>query len=101
LAPRAAAISSSTARSISSQVVKRPAVNRTAPRPCSTGTPIALSTGDCFTFPSWHADPVEAAMPGTLARSSEPVCPRKLTLSVFGRHCRGWPFLRTLSPRPT
>src|SRR5262249_30220514 len=42
----------SAARSISSSVVNRPILRRTAPRPSSGGTPMAWSTGDRQTLPS-------------------------------------------------
>ena len=58
---RARETSAAAARSISSSVVNRPTLSLTAPRPNSGGTPIAWSTGDRQTLPSWQADPVEAA----------------------------------------
>src|SRR3569623_53574 len=63
----AAADSNPAARSISSSVVNRPTLRRTAPLPTSGGTRIAHSTGDWVIDPSWQALPVEAATPGTLA----------------------------------
>ena len=65
--------------------MNRPTLNRTAPRPICGSTPIACKTGESVTWPSWHAEPVEAAISGMAAKISLPTWPTKLTLSVFGQ----------------
>jgi len=89
----------SAARSSSSIVVGRPRLKRTAPNPRSAVIPMALSTPDSSPLPSWHADPVDAAISGVAARRSQPVIPRKLTLRVLGSLFDRWPFNSTPSIR--
>ena len=66
----------STAFSISSSVVKRPRLKRTAPKPYSSPTPIAFNTGDNSLDVSWHAEPRAAAAlyAFTKARKKPVVC---------------------------
>src|SRR5450755_347183 len=59
----------SAARSTSSDVVARPSVSRTDPRASTAGIPIANNTPEAVSPPSWHADPVDAAISGVAARS--------------------------------
>jgi hypothetical protein len=77
------------ARSISASVVNRPTLRRTAPRPSSGETPIAASTGERLTRPSWHAEPVEAAISGTASSNSAPTPPRRRDRSAWSRCRRG------------
>src|SRR5438876_5498114 len=58
------------ARSISSSVVKRPTLSRTAPRPRFADTPMHFRTGDNVTCPSWQAEPVDAAISGAFCNNS-------------------------------
>ena len=83
--PRQARASESAARSISSDAVCRPSVSRTEPRASPTATPIARTTAEACSRPSWQADPVEAAISGAPAKSLDANAPGNRTLSVFGR----------------
>ena len=56
------------------------------------------NTGDSVIWPSWQAEPVEAAISGTFCSNSAPMWPTKLTLSVFGNRSSGWPFSAIRSP---
>ena len=60
---------------------------------------MAARTGERVTEPAWQADPVDAATPGSIARTSAPTLPTKLTLSVFGNRAVGWPLSVTFSPK--
>jgi hypothetical protein len=84
------------ARSISSSVVIRPTLSRTAPLPTPDGTFMARNTADCVTWPSRQADPVDAAISGTFASNSLPIWSKKFTFNVFGNRFSGWP-LRIIS----
>ena len=53
-----------------------------------------------MTLPSWHAEPVDAAISGTAFSSSAPIQPTKFAFSVFGRRSSGCPFRTTRSPSP-
>lgn len=57
----------------SSSVVLRPSVRRTEPSASSGATPIAKITADALSWPSWHAEPVDAAISGALAKKALPL----------------------------
>src|SRR5258706_4025537 len=91
LASRIAALSTS------SSLDQRPNVRRRAPRARSRDRPIAVKTVEGSVLPSWQAEPVELAISGVAARTSSPITPSILTLSVLGRRSFGCP-LRCTEP---
>ena len=60
------------AASISSKVLQRPSVSRTAARARVRECPIAIKTGEGSTDAAWHAEPVDAAILGGQAK--EEIC---------------------------
>src|SRR6267154_5990584 len=82
---RQARASALAARSTADSVVARPSVSRTEPSAAFAGIPIANKTAEADSSPSWHADPVDAAICGVAARSASPEISGNRTLSVLGR----------------
>ena len=82
-------------RSTTSGVVARPSVSRMDPRASTAGIPIANNTPEAVSPPSWHADPVDAAISGVALRSAVPDTRGKRTLSVLGRRCSMCPLSAT------
>src|ERR1700686_2097941 len=82
---RQARASAVEARSTADSVVARPSVSRTEPNAALGWIPIANKTAEADSSPSWHADPVDAAICGVAARSASPETRGKRTLSVLGR----------------
>src|SRR6266404_3378366 len=89
---RQARVSAVAARSTAGSLVARPNVNRIEPRAASAGMPIANKTAEADSPPSWHAEPVDAAISGVAARRASPETRGKRTLSVLGRRFSTLPF---------
>ena len=86
----------SSAASISSGVVMRPRLRRTAPMPtCGVDAHGGQDRARARPNPAWQAEPVEAATSPSAARTSAPSRPTNETLSVFGRRSSGWPLSTT------
>src|SRR5262245_19666416 len=80
-----ARMSERAAVSICGGAVERPRDRRTAPSAVAASTPIARSTDEAASAPSWQAEPVEAATSGAPASTALPRTPGNETLRVFGR----------------
>src|SRR5882762_2234672 len=88
---RQARVSAPAARSTADSLVDRPNVSRIEPRAALAGTPIANSTAEADSAPSWHAEPVDAAISGVAASRASPETRGKRALSVLGRRFSALP----------
>src|SRR5882762_6887288 len=88
---RQARASAAAARSTADSLVGRPNVSRTEPRAALAGMPIANKTVEADSPPSWHAEPVDAAISGVAARRASPETRGKRALSVLGRRFSALP----------
>ena len=71
-----------------------PSVRRTVPSASASGTPIARMTPEALSWPSWHAEPVEAATAGAPASTAFPGRGGSARSACSGVAASGSPFSR-------